>query len=346
MSIHRFWTSAGLGLGYFSGLARFAELGGGGAGVVLRFERVRPRRSERFQPLRSREITPQFLDRLLRALKRWRCEIVSPDDVVARLEERRLRSRFVCLTFDGGSRDIATFAHPILARHGVPFAVYLPTAFPDGIGEAWWLALEQVITTHERIALVIDHNERWFDTAKLDDKYRVFYFLGTWLRALGPAELHTAIHDLCIRYSVDLKRVTREAVMNWEEVARLAADPKVTIGSATVNYALLANTAEAVARKEITMGRAVLEAALGRSAPHFAFPFGETGTFTARHVEMVEQAGFTSAMTSIPGMIDAGNPPRAHMLPRISWDGRRTSLRDLRVVLSGLMPRAAAAIGR
>ena len=346
MSVHRFWTAAGLGLAYFSGISRFAEFGGGGTGVVLRFERVRPRRSERFQPLRSREITPQFLDRLLRALARWRCDIVSPDDVVARLAEPRPHSRFVCLTFDGGSRDIATYAHPILARHGVPFAVYLPTAFPDGIGEAWWLALEQVISTHDRIALVIDHNERWFDTATLGDKDRVFYFLGTWLRALGPVALHAAIHDLCKRYSVDLAAVTREAVMNWEEVARLAADPKVTIGSATVNYPLLANTSDALAQKEIAMGRAVLEAALGRSAPHFAFPFGEAGTFTARHVEMVEQAGFTSAMTSIPGAIGAANLPPIHRLPRISWDGRRSSLRDLRVVLSGLMPRSAAAIGR
>ena len=49
----------------------------GGAGVILRFERVRPPRSARFQPLKSQEITPEFLDRTIRALKRWNFDIVS-----------------------------------------------------------------------------------------------------------------------------------------------------------------------------------------------------------------------------------------------------------------------------
>ena len=38
-----------------------------------------------------------------------------------------------------------TTAYPILQKHGIPFAVYLPTAFPDGLGQAWWLALEEMI---------------------------------------------------------------------------------------------------------------------------------------------------------------------------------------------------------
>ena len=51
----------------------------------------------------------------------------------------------MCLTFDGAIRDLMVSAYPVLARHGVPFTVYVPTAFPDGLGEAWWLALEAVI---------------------------------------------------------------------------------------------------------------------------------------------------------------------------------------------------------
>jgi hypothetical protein len=67
---------------------------------------------------------------------------------------------------------------------------------------------------------VIDHNERRFNTESISDKYRVLHFLGSWMRALAPAELSAAIQDLCKRYSVDLARVTREAVMNWEDVAQ------------------------------------------------------------------------------------------------------------------------------
>ena len=114
----------------------------GGAGVILRFERVRPRRAARFQPLKSREITPEFLDRTIRALKRWKFDIVSMDEVCRRAVTLAAPRRFVCLTFDGGYKDLMTSAYPVLSRHGVPFTVYVPTAFPDGVGEAWWLALE------------------------------------------------------------------------------------------------------------------------------------------------------------------------------------------------------------
>ena len=52
----------------------------------------------------------------------------------------------------------------MLSKHGVPFTVYLPTAFPDGLGEAWWLALEDMIAREDRISLMIDRKERRFAT--------------------------------------------------------------------------------------------------------------------------------------------------------------------------------------
>ncbi len=344
MSASGWFASTGLELAYFSGFARFAETRGRGRGAILRFDRVRPTRKDKFQPLRSREITPQFLDRLLRSLRRWNCDVISPDEVLDRSASPDGTGRFVCLTFDGGSRDLITYGHPILARHKAPFAVYVPTAYPDGLGEAWWVALEQVIANHDRIALVIDYAERHFDTASTEDKYRVFRFLGTWLRALPPPDLGAAIHDLCKRYGVDVAGLTREAVMTWEELSRLAADPKVTIGSATVNYPRLANVSDAAAQREIAMSRAVLHAALGHEASHFAYPYGERGSFTRRDEQLVAQAGYVSAMTSIPGMIGPGAAPL--MLPRIAWDGRRRSLRGLRVLLSGVMSGTAAQLAR
>jgi peptidoglycan/xylan/chitin deacetylase (PgdA/CDA1 family) len=334
-------TAAGLNLAYFSGFSRLAEWRGNGAGAILKFERVRPSRSERFQPLRAREITPDHLDRLLRALRRWRCDVISLDDLCKRISRPGSAGRFVCLTFDGGYRDLATHGYPVLARYQVPFAVYLPTAFPDGVGEAWWLALEQVVARTDRIAMVIDRSERRFDTSDTSDKIAVYHFLGSWMRSLPPADLSIAINDLCKRYSVDLAAVTREAAMDWQDVIRLTADPNVTIGSATVNYPVLSNLSDAAAQKEVTMGRAVVRAALGRDVTHFAYPFGDRGSFSRKHVQMVEEGGFASAATALPGVIRPGKPPDLHALPRIPWDPRRHSLRVLRVMLSGVMTSAA-----
>src|SRR5882724_6001643 len=295
---------AGIELAYFSGYFRLKQRETGGAGVILRFERVRPRDSRRFQPNRRREITPQFLDRTIRALKRWNFDLVTMDEVCRRAVTLPKANRFACLTFDGGCKDFITQAYPVLSKHGVPFTVYLPTAFPDGIGEAWWLALVDMIAREERISLVIDRKERRFASGSTSEKYDTFEFLTSWMRTLPPPDLSFAIHDLCTRYSVDLAALSRAASIDWDDLTKLAADPLVTIGSATVNYPVLSNLREADARREIAMGKAVAETAFHRKVGHFAYPFGDRAAFGRRHIAMAEEAGFASAVSAISGAVE------------------------------------------
>lgn len=335
-SDNRFLTSLRLELAYFSGLAWLRGRGAGGAGVIMRFERVRPRRAGRFQPLKSHEITPKFLDRTIRALKRWKFDIVSMDEVCQRAVTLASPRRFVCLTFDGAYKDLMTSAYPVLSQHGVPFTVYVPTAFPDGVGEAWWLALEAVIARENRLSLVMDRTEQRFNIANTSEKYLLYDFLEGWMRSLPPPDLSSAIKDLCTRYSVDLAALSREASMDWADLAELAADPLVTIGSATVNYPILSNLKDPAALREMTMGRAVAQAAFHRDVKHFAYPFGDRASWRRQHVVMAEEAGFASAVSAISGVVEAEGRTNLHALPRVSWDGRQRSLRAMRVILSGI----------
>ena len=323
-------------LAYFSGYFRLKQRQTGGAGVILRFERVRPRRAERFQPNQWREITPQFLDRAIRALKRWKFDLISMDEVCRRAVTLRTPNRFASLTFDGGCKDVIASAYPVLSKHGVPFTIYLPTAFPDGLGEAWWLALEEMIAREDRISLVIDRKERRFATGSMPEKYDTFEFLVSWMRTLPPPDLSFAIHDLCTRYSIDLAALSRAASMDWDDLAKLAADPLVTIGSATVNYLPLSNLKAADAQREMTMGKAVAETALRRTVSHFAYPFGDRQSWRREHVVMGQEAGFASAVSTIPGIVEARGNTNLHALPRVAWDGSQRSLRMMRVMLSGV----------
>jgi peptidoglycan/xylan/chitin deacetylase (PgdA/CDA1 family) len=332
----RFLKSLRLELAYFSGVPWLRGRRAGGAGVILRFERVRPPQNARFQPLRSREVTPKFLDRTIRALKRWKYDFVGMDEVCRRAVTLAEPRRFVCLTFDGAYKDLITSAYPVLAKHGVPFTVYVPTAFPDGLGEAWWLALEQVIGREKRLSLVMDRNEQRFDIATVSEKYQLYEFLAGWMRSLPPPDLSAAIKDLCTRYSVDLAAVSREASMDWSDLTQLAADPNVTIGSATVNYPALANLKDADALREMSMGRAVAQAAFHRDVRHFAYPFGDRASFRRQHVGMAEEAGFASAVSAIAGVVQTEGRSNLQALPRVGWDGRQHSLRAMRVILSGV----------
>jgi peptidoglycan/xylan/chitin deacetylase (PgdA/CDA1 family) len=327
----------GLRLAYFSGYARLMERRAGGAGAILRFERVRPVRSVAFQPRRAHEITPDFLDRTIGALKRWKYDIVGMDEVCRRAAGPKSPRRFASLTFDGATRDLMVHGYPVLAKHGVPFTVYVPTAFPDGLGEAWWLALEAVIARNDRIALVMDREEKRFAIADVEQKVRLYDFLLGWMRSLGPEDLSASINDLCKRYSVDLAAVSREASMSWDDLEKLAADPNVTIASMTVNAPVLTSLKDAAAAREISMGRAVAESAFHRDVLHFAYPFGDRASFNRQHVMQARDAGFASAVTALPGVVRAEGRSNLHALPRIAWDGRQRSLRVMRVMLSGVM---------
>jgi hypothetical protein len=51
---------------------------------------------------------------------------------------------------------------------------------------------------------------------------------------------------------------------------------------------------------------------------------------------MAEEAGFASAASTMPGVVESEGRTNLHALPRIAWDGRRRSLRAMRVILSGV----------
>src|SRR5215510_9706670 len=140
---------AGLETLYFSGAYQMMRPFVAGIGAILTLHHVRPPRPEQFQPNRLLEITPEFLEEVLIELRRSELDLVSLDEMHRRLVERDFRRRFVCITIDDGYRDTLQWAYPILRRHQAPFTVYIPTSFPDRVGELWWLVLEAVVARNE-----------------------------------------------------------------------------------------------------------------------------------------------------------------------------------------------------
>ncbi|MET0276894.1 MAG: polysaccharide deacetylase family protein [Pseudorhodoplanes sp.] len=327
---------AGLETLYFSGahvaLRPFFQ----GVGAILTLHHVRPARRGAFQPNRLLEITPQFLTAVIRKLKRSKLDIVSLDEMYRRLVQRDFKRRFVCLTFDDGYRDVMQHAWPILKKNKVPFALYIPTGFPDRIGELWWVALERVVANNDRLGLYIDGRDRRFDCVTLDEKRNIYNELYWWLRSRPTEEeLREAIRDLCARYGVDLKALCDELCMTWEDIAELSRDPLVTIGAHTVNHPMLKKTTDRVARSEMEMSRAVIESAIGIRPEHFAYPVGDLTSAGPREFALAAELGFKTAVTTQPGVLFREHRRHLTSLPRISLNGEYQQLRYLRVLMSG-----------
>ncbi len=321
---------------YFSGGYLAMRPFVGGAGAILTLHHVRPPRPDRFQPNRLLEVTPSFLEDVVRYLRRSQLDLVSLDEMHRRLTERDLRRRFVCITIDDGYRDTLHWAYPILKRNEVPFAVYIPTSFPDRLGELWWLALEAVIARNERIALLINGEERGFECRTAADKRHLFEELYGYLRSLATEEeLRKVVRDLSARYQVDIADFCEELCMTWDELAKLAADPLVTIGAHTVNHVMLAKVPERSARSEMEMSRSVIEASLGVRPDHLSYPVGDKTSAGPREFRIAAELGFKTAVTTRPGVLFGEHRDHLMALPRVSLNGEHQQLRYVRVLLSG-----------
>jgi peptidoglycan/xylan/chitin deacetylase (PgdA/CDA1 family) len=307
-----------------------------GIGAILTLHHVRPAQPGAFQPNRLLEVTPTFLEEVILSLRRSQVDLVSLDEMRRRLSEGIFWRKFVCFTFDDGYRDNLTYAYPVLQRHAVPFAIYVPTSFPDRLGELWWLALQAVIAQNDRVGLVIGNEDRHFTCRTTREKYEVFNDVYWWLRGL-PTEkaLRDTVHELCRRYRIDMAAFCAELCMTWDDLAELARDPLVTIGAHTVNHVMLKKVPDGEARAEMKMSAAVIEAALGIRPRHLAYPIGDASSAGPREFALAREVGFDTAVTTRPGVLFPEHRRHLTALPRITLNGEFQRLRYLRVLLSG-----------
>src|SRR5580698_628825 len=106
---------------YFSGAHALFGPFCRGIGAVLMLHHVRPPRFGKFQPNRTLEIVPSFLETVIDMLRDSGIDLVSLDEMHRRMSERDFRRRFVCMTLDDGYRDNKEWAYPIFKQREVPF---------------------------------------------------------------------------------------------------------------------------------------------------------------------------------------------------------------------------------
>ncbi len=326
---------AGLDALYFSGahhmLAPFAR----GTGVIFTLHHVREASRRPFSPNRILEVTPDFLDAVIERVRTHDVDIVSIEEAYRRLTTPGEHNRFVVFTFDDGYRDNLEIAHPILKKHEVPFTVYVTSGYVGGGGELWWRALEEVIARQDHIGAVIEGRTRYFDTRTLAEKEAVFREIYWWLRSIDEDVLRAFVRDLAERYRVDMDDMARCALMTWDEIRRLAADPLVTIGAHTANHYALAKLDRDRALSEMRAGAAAIAAELGVMPEHFAYPYGDPASAGSRDFALAAEAGFKTAVTTRKGMLFPEHEEHLMALPRVSLNGDYQAIRYLDLFLSG-----------
>lgn len=321
---------------HYSGIDRMLAPLTRGEGVIFTLHQVRSEGPRAFEPNRILTVTPTFLEQVLRQTIEAGFEILSLDEIHQRMAgDARPGRPFAAFTFDDGYRDTLEIAAPIFKRFGAPFAVYVPSDFPDGTGELWWLALEHVIREAPSVAVQMNGEMRIFPCGTTAEMTHAFDQIYWWLRMLPEDRARGVVRELADGIGFDVLQLCRDLIMNWRQVRQLAADPLVTIGSHTRSHLAIAKLGEREAFNEITAGVERLEAELGRPCRHFSFPYGDATSAGPRDFKLAELAGLRTAVTTRKGVVHRHHRRSMTSLPRVSLNGDYQHGRYVKVFMSG-----------
>jgi peptidoglycan/xylan/chitin deacetylase (PgdA/CDA1 family) len=306
-----------------------------GVGVIFMLHHVSPEPTADFEPNRILKVTPDFLERVIMQVRQAGFDIVSLDDIPDRLASRDKSPPFACFTLDDGYKDNRDHAYPVFKRHNVPFAIYVPTDYPDGSGDLWWLILETVVARAPSVRVQMDGEVRCFATSTTAEKSAAFDTIYWWLRRLPEDRARHVVLELAQSIGYDPASLCRELVMTWDELRELARDPLVTIGAHTRRHFALAKLSASEAAAEMAGSIERVTAELGRPCRHFSYPYGCADSAGHREFDLAEQLGLTTAVTTRKGVILRRHARTPTALPRFSLNGDYQDARYVKVMLSG-----------
>lgn len=241
-------------------------------------------------------ITPELFEELVVFLKS-RYDLLSFDQAVDRLKTHDNQSGCV-LTFDDGYRDNYDHAFPILKKHAAPATIFV-TSDALETGVFGWDLFDQAVTKTD--AAVINLEQLGLKSYRLADYERASLIadLHRKLKTLPHSKKNQIVEHVIANYGdSDSKQRT---MLTWEEAREMADSGLITIGAHTITHPILSRVDSVQARHEIITGKSFIEARLGFSVHYFAYPNGGVSDFNDEHVDMVKQAGYLAACSTMAG---------------------------------------------
>jgi peptidoglycan/xylan/chitin deacetylase (PgdA/CDA1 family) len=260
------------------------------------------------------KISEAKLRRLLGMLQKAGYRTCTVDQLVDELDAGRTPTDTVVLTFDDGYRDNHDLLLPILQSMGATATIYVQTGPMKGrlnwLHHYFW-ALHEVGPHElaERLAQQIDRGHIKSDLRSLPKgPVAAEYEMKRLLKyEVTPAD-RDAVLALIFQDLGGVDADLAAEVYLGPEECRTLDKAGVEIGAHTVNHLILSSLDATQQRLEIEGSLRDLEAWLGHGVASFAYPYGRTWDYDAETRSILQELGFRSATTAMPGLNDADTP--------------------------------------
>jgi len=292
--------------------------------AILMYHRISPHKdSWSLEPLSPREFEKQI------AYFYRNYEIVPLERLASDVNQGdTLPDRAVIITLDDGYKDNYLYAYPVLKKYNVPATIFLATRHITTGELFWWDKVGYIVNNSNVTQLDLDELGS-FSFSSATDKHQTGLKIIDKLKKLPDEKKNALIEKLVSICEVEIPPdLGRDFILSWEEVKEMSSSG-ISFGAHTVNHPILTNLPLEQAKWEITQSKRDIEEKLGTKVTTFSYP---NGNFNAGVVELVQEAGFSCAVSVLPGrLISLKDNP--YCLSRI---GAIEDFNKLKVLLCGL----------
>jgi peptidoglycan/xylan/chitin deacetylase (PgdA/CDA1 family) len=216
----------------------------------------------------------------------------------------------VVVTFDDGYSDLFAQAMPILQRYEIPATIYLTVGAVE-TGEVAW---------YDRIFLALKHAPGSSLEFNLEEgQPRRFHFSGAVQRFHAAVEIITALRSLpdsqrrklCadLEERVQLPRAElKDRMLSWDQV-RSMQNAGVFFGCHTMTHPAVSRLTASDMEVELVESKELMERRIGEPVLDFAYPFGKPADCGKEARQVLDRAGYRSAVTTTGGVNSSGTDP-------------------------------------
>lgn len=216
------------------------------------------------------------------------------------------------VSFDDGYRDNYIYALPILKKYNIQAIFYLTVDCIDK-RPPWPSELRFLIYKTNKtllnlsslsVSLLVD------DAANKESAYNNLKKMMVRMNCSGRESVLSEISRKAALKISDMKELDG-LMLTWKDVHEMRAQG-MEIGSHTLSHPSLPFISLDEADKEIRQSKDMLERALDAPVEHFSYPNpGDYLNFNKTLKALLEEAGYLSAATSVPGHVHRGDDPWA-----------------------------------
>jgi peptidoglycan/xylan/chitin deacetylase (PgdA/CDA1 family) len=246
------------------------------------------------------------LERQLRFLRRSTNVVDLRQALTSLATGRPLPARAVAITFDDGYRDQLELASPMLERLGLPATFFLIPGVLSRTVRPWWELIAWAFTRATREVIAWEGTTVALRTPA-ERRAGLLAVIERLKRHPGAAR-EAAIEELTSTLAPAGDPSDDQMFLDWDGARRLVRG-RLTVASHTFHHGILSQEDEPAQRRDLLLSRQQLERELGVPVDLLAYPNGRLGDYDQTTMAAARQAGYTHAITTMPGWNRPSTPP-------------------------------------